>query len=92
MEFTLHAAAELEGMDNILIGSAGTDGTDGPTDAAGAVADGTTMARARRAGLDPADFMARNDSYRFFEKLGDLVMTGPTRTNVMDVRIILAGK
>lgn len=92
MEFALHAAAELEGTDHILVGSAGTDGTDGPTDAAGAVADGTTMARARLAGLDPADFMARNDSYHFFEKLGDLVMTGPTRTNVMDVRIILAGK
>lgn len=92
MEFALHAAVELDGIDNILIGSAGTDGTDGPTDAAGAVADGTTMARARRAGLDAADFIAQNDSYHFFEKLGDLVMTGPTRTNVMDVRIILAGK
>lgn len=91
MEFALHAAVDIEGLPGVLVGSAGTDGTDGPTDAAGAVADGNTVTRARRDGMDVADFMARNDSYHFFERLGDLVKTGPTLTNVMDVRIILAG-
>ncbi len=90
-EFALHAAADIEGLPGMLVGSAGTDGTDGPTDAAGSYADGNTVTRARRDGLEASDFMARNDSYHFFEILGDLVKTGPTRTNVMDVRIILAG-
>ena len=71
--------------------SGGTDGTDGPTDAAGAIADGTTVARARKNGLDPKDFLRRNDSYRFFQALDDLLMTGPTRTNVMDIYMLLAG-
>jgi glycerate 2-kinase len=68
--------------------SAGTDGTDGPTDAAGAIADGGTLARDPRA----PQFLARNDSYHYFENLGDLIKTGPTNTNVMDVRIILVGE
>ncbi len=88
-EFALRAAADIEGLPGVLLGSAGTDGTDGPTDAAGSYADGNTVTRARRDGLEASDFMARNDSYHFFEKLGDLLKTGPTRTNVMDVRIIL---
>jgi hydroxypyruvate reductase len=71
--------------------SAGTDGNDGPTDAAGAFADGDTVARARTAGLDPVAALEGNDAYPFFEALGDLVITGPTRTNVMDLRLILAG-
>lgn len=69
--------------------SAGTDGTDGPTDAAGAFVDSDSLRRALELGLNPNDYLRENDSYRFFEQLGDLVITGPTRTNVMDVRICL---
>lgn len=69
--------------------SAGTDGTDGPTDAAGALADGTTCRRGRGINLDPHVFLAKNDSYAFFESLGDLIKTGPTRTNVMDMICML---
>jgi len=91
-EFALAAAMGIEGLPDTLILSGGTDGTDGPTDAAGAVADGTTADRAREAGLDPVRYLDSNDSYRFFEKLGDLLMTGPTLTNVMDLRVILVGE
>ena len=91
-EFALAAALEIEGEEQIVVLSGGTDGTDGPTDAAGAIADGNTLARARAKGLDPWDHLQRNDSYPFFESLDDLLMTGPTRTNVMDVRIMLIGK
>ena len=59
------------------------------TDAAGAIADGTTLARAKRAGVDPRRFLENNDSYRFFAVLGDLIHTGPTNTNVMDLRVVL---
>jgi glycerate-2-kinase len=69
--------------------SAGTDGIDGNSPAAGAIADETTITRARNLGLDPEDFLARSDSYNFFEKLKDLVVTGPTGTNVRDLRILL---
>jgi hydroxypyruvate reductase len=91
-EFVLAAAIALDGMDRVLVLSGGTDGNDGPTDAAGALADGATLERAREKGLDPLDYLQRNDSYPFFEKLGDLLMTGPTRTNVMDVRVLLLEK
>jgi hydroxypyruvate reductase len=91
MEFALAAAIALEGVDQILAFSAGTDGTDGPTDAAGAWATGSTAVRARAAGLNPAAALAANDSYPFFQALDGLVMTGPTGTNVMDVRLMLAG-
>jgi glycerate 2-kinase len=70
-----------------VILSAGTDGSDGPTDAAGAVADGDTLAR----GPDAQRYLDRNDSYHYFDALGDLIRTGPTNTNVMDVRLVLAG-
>jgi hydroxypyruvate reductase len=90
-EFVLAAAIDLAGMENVLVLSAGTDGTDGPTDAAGAVADGETVDHGRRRGLDAVRALASNDSYRFFEPLGKLVKTGPTNTNVMDVRILLVG-
>jgi glycerate 2-kinase len=89
MEFALACALDLEGLDNVLALSAGTDGTDGPTDAAGAQADGQTAKRARALGLSPRDFLTRHDAYNFFQPLGDLLMTGPTRTNVMDVRLML---
>lgn len=72
-----------------VIGSAGTDGIDGPTDAAGAVVDAGTFRRAGRQGLDPATFLARNDTYAFFDTLGDLVRWGPTGTNVGDVHVLL---
>jgi hydroxypyruvate reductase len=85
-EFALAAALDIAGLKDVVILSAGTDGTDGPTDAAGAIADGTTIARA---GLDASAYLANNDSYRFFENLGDLIKTGPTGTNVADVRILL---
>ena len=90
-EFALAAALAIEGLDNVIVLSGGTDGTDGPTDAAGAIADGTTVARARESGLDPKDFLQRNDSYNFFQKLDDLVVTGPTRTNVMDLYMLVVG-
>ena len=89
-EFALVCALALDGLREVIALSAGTDGTDGPTDAAGALADGTTLARARTLGLDAASALARNDSYPFFDALGDLIRTGPTGTNVMDVRLLLA--
>jgi hydroxypyruvate reductase len=91
-EFALAAALMVEGLDNLVVLSGGTDGTDGPTDAAGAIVDGATVARARAKNLDPKDFLKRNDSYNFFRKLDDLIMTGPTRTNVMDIYMLLAGR
>jgi len=86
-EFVLAAAMEIAGMPNTVVLSAGTDGTDGPTDAAGAIADGRTVSRK----ADAETFLARNDSYHYFQTLGDLIITGPTNTNVMDVRLVLVG-
>ncbi len=91
-EFALASAIALEDIEPVVCLSAGTDGTDGPTDAAGAIMDGTTLARARAKGLDAAAYLADNDSYHFFQELGDLYITGPTRTNVMDMRIVLVGR
>jgi len=90
-EFALAAALGLDGIENIVVLAGGTDGNDGPTDAAGAMADGRTLARARAKALDPLDYLRRNDSYHFFQALEDLVITGPTRTNVMDVYMLLVG-
>jgi glycerate 2-kinase len=90
-EFALAAALSIEGLDDIVVLSGGTDGTDGPTDAAGAIADGASVARGLEKGLDPKDFLRRNDSYNFFQELGDLLITGPTRTNVMDIYMLLIG-
>ncbi len=75
---------------NIVVLSAGTDGVDGNSPAAGAVADGKTFARADALGLDPADFFARSDAFTFFEKLGDAIHTGPTGNNLRDLRLLLA--
>lgn len=88
-EFALAAALDIQGLEGVLILSGATDGTDGRTDAAGAVCDGETVPRARRLGLAPEAFLADNDSYRFFEALGDLLTTGPTNTNVMDLQLVL---
>ena len=89
-EFALAAAGELAGEESMAVLAAGTDGIDGPTDAAGAYVDGTTLARASSLGLDPGAHLSRNDAYPFFEALGDLVVTGPTGTNVADLVIGLA--
>lgn len=92
-EFSLSAAPRLAGWPTpVLLASVGTDGVDGPTDAAGAVVDRDTIARAAAAGLPPASaFLADNDAYRFFEPLNDLIKTGPTGTNVGDLQICLVG-
>jgi len=90
-EFALASALDIAGLPDVVVLSAGTDGTDGPTDAAGALADGDTVKRAVGLGLKPRAALDGNDAYPFFERLGDLVITGPTRTNVMDVRLVLVG-
>jgi hydroxypyruvate reductase len=92
-ELALAAAIELATSAPtapVAIAALGTDGTDGPTDAAGAIAFADTVRRARELGQDPSDALSRNDSYRVFERLGDLIMTGPTGTNVADVVIALS--
>lgn len=88
-EFALVCALELRGLPGIHLLSAGSDGSDGPTDAAGAFADGETVARAHSLGLDPYRSLSDNDSYRFFRALGDLFSPGPTGTNVLDFKIAL---
>jgi hydroxypyruvate reductase len=89
-EFALAAAALLAGSGRpAALASVGTDGIDGPTDAAGAIVDDTSMARAADAGLAPERFLSNNNAYAFFEALGDLIHTGPTGTNVGDLQVIL---
>jgi glycerate 2-kinase len=88
-EFCLASAIEIEGLEGVTVLSGGTDGTDGPTDAAGAIVNGKTVTGARLLGLDPFQYLKNNDSYHFFEATDDLLKTGPTMTNVMDLRIIL---
>ena len=88
-EFALAAALQLKGTKDITLLSAGTDGTDGPTDAAGAFVDETSILRAQSLGLNPQGYLDNNDSYTFFNTLGDLYKIGPTNTNVMDLQIAL---
>jgi len=88
-EFALVAAIDITDESNILVLSGGTDGTDGPTDAAGGYADTDTLKRALALKIDPVQFLNNNDSYNFLKKTGDLLITGPTNTNVMDLRIML---
>jgi glycerate 2-kinase len=88
-EFVLATAIALNGLRDTVVLSCGTDGTDGPTDAAGALADSHTLDLARRHGLEAERFLLDNDSFHFFQALDDLVITGPTLTNVMDIRILL---
>ena len=88
-EFALAAALDIDGIGGITICSVGTDGIDGTTDAAGAIADGQTSARSIAAGLDPHASLAENDSNAIFTALDDLIVTGPTDTNVMDLRLVL---
>lgn len=89
MELALSYAGEIRGTEGISFLSAGTDGNDGPTDAAGAFVDTGTFRRAVEMGLDPVVFLEKNDSYSFFKKTGGLFITGPTGTNVMDVQIAI---
>ncbi|MFZ5865552.1 MAG: glycerate kinase type-2 family protein [Thermodesulfobacteriota bacterium] len=91
-EFGLSLVKRAAELPDTVFLSAGTDGTDGPTDAAGALVDCSSLSRAKDLGIDPESYLRDNDSYHFFEKLGDLIITGPTRTNVMDVRIVLVGE
>jgi len=88
-EFALAGALEISELEKVVLLSGGTDGTDGPTDASGAVVDHTTLHRAQSMGLDPKAHLENNNAYPFFKSLEDLLITGPTHTNVMDVRIIL---
>jgi hydroxypyruvate reductase len=88
-ELALAAAIALDGWEGVTIVALATDGTDGPTDAAGAIIDGTTVARAGAAGMSAEAYLARNDSYTFFDRLGDLIRTGPTNTNVNDLTFVL---
>jgi len=92
-EFALWCARETAGWpdQSILFASVGSDGTDGPTDAAGARADPCSVSRGKALNLDVNDYLSRHDSYNFFQPLDDLIITGPTRTNVMDFRFVLIG-
>jgi len=89
-ELALAAAIALQDQPGVAIVTLATDGTDGPTDAAGALADGTTVERAQGLGLDPVRYLAENDAYPFFQTLGDLLVTGPTNTNVNDLIFVFA--
>lgn len=88
-EFCLAAAVAMDGWQDVILLSAGTDGIDGPTEAAGALADGTSVARGLSLGLSPVTFLKQNDSNTFFSALNDLVVTGATGTNVMDLQVVL---
>jgi len=87
-ELALAAAMEISGWNKISVVSVGTDGADGPTDAAGAVADGNSIERGRAMEMDAKYFLDQNDSYTYFDMLGDLIRIGPTGTNVMDIQVI----
>jgi glycerate-2-kinase len=91
MELALSFAMEIEGIDGITLLSAGTDGTDGPTDAAGAIVNGNTVKKAEGIGLNTDEYLNNNDSYNFFKKIDGLFITGPTGTNVMDIQIVVIG-
>lgn len=88
-EIALGAALKMAGLEGVVVSSLNTDGIDGPTDAAGALADGKTLLRSKELGLKADEFLAENNSYDFFSRLGDLIFTGPTGTNVNDVSIVV---
>ncbi len=87
-EFALAAALEFRPSDDITVLAAGTDGTDGPTDAAGAIVDSSTVGRGKAAGADPERALADNDAYAFLRASGDLLVSGPTNTNLLDLYLI----
>jgi hydroxypyruvate reductase len=88
-QLVLAALEQIHDPTGIVLLSGGTDGEDGPTDAAGAVLDADVAGAAKARALDPSDYLARNDAYHFFEPLGALIRTGPTHTNVCDVRVVV---
>ncbi|MBN2208144.1 MAG: glycerate kinase [Candidatus Coatesbacteria bacterium] len=88
-EFALAAGLHLNGTQGILMLSAGTDGIDGSSEAAGAIADGETVLRGGYEGMEAADYLDRNDSFSYFDAIGDTIVTGPTGTNVMDIRLVM---
>ncbi|RLC47206.1 MAG: glycerate kinase [Candidatus Coatesbacteria bacterium] len=88
-EFALAAALHLSGTDGIVVLSAGTDGIDGSSDAAGAIVDGGTAARGAYEGMEITDYLARNDSFSYLDAIGDTIVTGRTGTNVMDIRLVM---
>ena len=90
-ELALAAAIALDGWRDVLLMALATDGTDGPTDGAGAVITGETVSRARALGLDPLAYLEENDSYHFFSASGELLRIGPTGTNVNDLLFLLVG-
>jgi hydroxypyruvate reductase len=87
--FVLACVEKIAGK-GIVVLSAGTDGIDGNSPAAGAIADGETLSRALHVGLNPKDFYRQSNSFRFFEALGDVVITGPTGNNLRDLRLLIA--
>jgi hydroxypyruvate reductase len=88
-EFALAALEPLAAIGPAALASVGTDGVDGPTDAAGAIVDSGSLLRARQAGLQPAAYLDDNNAYEFFAATGQLVRTGPTGTNVGDLQVLL---
>jgi glycerate 2-kinase len=90
LEVALGAVNDLAGLRQVALVTLATDGGDGPTDAAGALVTGDSLRRASALGLTPKVFLAENDSYHFFEKLGDLLKPGPTQTNVNDLTFLFA--
>ena len=91
-ELALAAALAIDGADDLIVLAAGTDGTDGPTDAAGAMVDGETVSRIRAARMDPRALLDQNDSYRALGASDDLIVSGPTRTNLLDLYLVLRGE
>ena len=88
-EIALSAALGIEGLSNALVFSVGSDGTDGPTDAAGGIVDGGIAQRLHEKGVDPAKALEENDSYHALDAVGALIRTGATGTNVNDVTVLL---
>jgi hydroxypyruvate reductase len=91
-ELALSAALEVDGWEGLAVMALATDGTDGPTNAGGAIINGTTVSRARSLGLDPGQSLSNNDAYTLLDAVNALIMTGPTGTNVNDLLVILVDK
>jgi len=91
-ELALSASLKIAGREKIVLASLGTDGTDGPTDIAGAIVDGYTAGRAKQLGIDIIDELKNHNSSHVFRALGDAIYTGPTGTNVMDIQVIVVTK